>query len=497
MFVNKKIASILMLLFLLFCTSMYIINNGYVNGAGITMDSVSYINEAQALLNGDGLYYKKGIGSEEYFSMFPVGYPLLIALCSLATGTELYVASKILSIIFIALICILLYTYFKEDAWIYALFFVNVGFSNIYMMTWSETMFIPVFLWFSLLLGKLNHKDQITLIDGGKLTIASLLMFSARYIGMISVIIIGGEIIFWLIKKKLNKAIVLLCSNVLNIIFMIGYLLCNYYFSGSFTGASGSVKASITISQFVEELKIGILQEIKNATGFFVTYNDYVAFVVLICVFLFWIFCLRSYIKKHVFPVTPVTTFIVAFMYLAGFLYMKYNAVMDPIGHRFLLPFSFIFYISVAWFLTFKLSKRIKIVVLLLSLMLIGGNYLYPSCSDIKYGKENGKGYVSQKMFWTHRLENVSSGDIVLWACDTGTCFDMVRYLRNDVIFLYPDATLINEFKLSADYKEGNVWIDMDGVIQYGRMKGWDEKKIVENLDFVQDKSGIVQVIQN
>ena len=142
---SKKYGCIAFLLMLFAALTVKIMSVAYAKGVYITSDSDGYLREAVNLLAGNGYSYDGIAGYSSWFANWPIIYPLLIAFVALITGTNVYLASKIVAILCFGIIEIVLYIAFKKDSWLYALTLTNLGVLAMAYNTWSEIPFM-VFL---------------------------------------------------------------------------------------------------------------------------------------------------------------------------------------------------------------------------------------------------------------------------------------------------------------------------------------------------------------
>ena len=97
---NKKNIYLILIFITISCSILiksYFNFNGY-----ITPDSGYYLALANHIINGEGFLisaYEYGGGKNEFFSTWPVGYPLLIFFISELTNLEVFWSSKVVNII--------------------------------------------------------------------------------------------------------------------------------------------------------------------------------------------------------------------------------------------------------------------------------------------------------------------------------------------------------------------------------------------------------------
>jgi hypothetical protein len=167
----KKIDKIdLILFFSLSLACILSIYNGY-----ISPDSWVYLHLAQSISMGKGIALNDG-----YFSIFPAGYPLLIALISGFSSNiyALITASKLLNF----LLALLSYNYAKKifKNKIFAMLFIlSPLYLTIFKFTWSENLFYASIIASIYYLIKLNEKPCLKYCI--YLTLTLILAISSKY----------------------------------------------------------------------------------------------------------------------------------------------------------------------------------------------------------------------------------------------------------------------------------------------------------------------------
>ena len=218
------------LIFIFACMGIYA--ESYVKGVYITADSAGYLREAVNIVNGNGFYYDGIAGYTNWFANWPIIYPLMIAGIMVVTGTDAYLASKIVSMVMVALILIIIRMFYKKEAWIYALCVLNLGFVQLTYYTWSEIPFMVFLLLFALLFAKIVKADTIVKRDYVFLGLAGLGCFLTRYFGIYVWIVTGIYILYYgfrYYKKKekpdFTKTLGLMITAFVSGILSVGYLI--------------------------------------------------------------------------------------------------------------------------------------------------------------------------------------------------------------------------------------------------------------------------------
>jgi hypothetical protein len=323
-FYNRKYYPEIIMFLLFFGISTLIFLRSYFYGVFISPDSTNYLRAAQSIVNGYGFnVYAEAGWKDFYFAHWPIGYPLLIAYVSLITGTDVYLASKILTILTLAGIFVLLYLKFKKEAWIYALIMsCYQSFLTVFYFTWSEQLYLLGSLLLTFEIINIVSKDKIKLYHYLNIFIACLLMFIVRYVGIQTIGIIVLIIIYFITiqistkKSMLKKIIPLTIVGILVSIMSLYYFYMNYintgYIGGSYIPSRGEVHNFKYIMMCAIDLCIGQMVEISYIFQINLAHNYRLLFVALILLFI-----IISQFKKQ----TIIKRSLDSFVYITMFLY--------------------------------------------------------------------------------------------------------------------------------------------------------------------------------
>lgn len=233
----------LILTFASICISIY--SRAYLKGVYISADSAGYLREAVNLAAGNGFSYDGLAGYDTWFANWPILYPVLIAAVMMVTGTEAYLASKIVAMLTAGLILILLRKCFGKDAWLYGLCLTNIGYLNLSYYTWSEIPFILFMLCFALILAKVLREDHPAYGWYAALGLTGICCFLTRYYGIFVWIVTGLYllILFGRYRKTREKEIPakiagLTVTAFLSGILSMAYLVMNKVMNGMASGVS-------------------------------------------------------------------------------------------------------------------------------------------------------------------------------------------------------------------------------------------------------------------
>lgn len=354
----------LVVLFGVVCISIY--SRAYLKGVYISADSTGYMREAINLVNGNGFQYDGMAGYQSWFANWPILYPMIIAFVMMITGTNAYLASKLVSMLTVAVILIVFRICFKKDAWIYALCLTNIGFLNLCYYTWSEIPFILFQLGFALTLAKILKEESSTLWSYALLGGMGLGCFLTRYYGVYVWIVTGIYILglFILFRKKgdrklFYKSIKLTVTAFVSGMLSVAYLFMNKIMNGMASGVSRTMwwddyrmltndLIESLLTEFFNVFSMQIPEVIENFP-----YHLKVFVVLLILVGLGW-FIVRN-CKSFTRESVMIT---MAVMYYIIFICIRYVSSMDSFYFRFFEPATFLFCIGIIGLLLPYLKGR-------------------------------------------------------------------------------------------------------------------------------------------
>ena len=192
----------------------------------LSPDSWTYLQLAQAIKSG-GVPVKGG----HYFAVFPLGYPLLLALISFgSTLTVMIVLSKLANFAFLVLIVVML-EQMGAPLLLAGLVGSSVVVLQIASFTWSENLvFFAVFVSLSTIYWRHHGGKSIQLLI---LCIALMIGSLARYFfGMFLVPMALAYVLAFRSQMRMD----VLCSMLIALLAFLSYLAMNYYVLGFATG---------------------------------------------------------------------------------------------------------------------------------------------------------------------------------------------------------------------------------------------------------------------
>lgn len=346
----KKYGSDIFLILLYGCICVNIYSRAYLRGAYIEPDSSAYMRQAINLAAGNGFSYDGLAGYQSWFAWWPIFYPVLIAATMVVTGTEVYLASKILSMIIVGLLLLIFRKCFGKDAWLYGLCLTNIGFLKIVYGTLSEIPFMLFLLCFSLVLAKILKEEQAELPWYIALGASGIGCFATRYFGIYVWIVTGFYILLLLIaykkvrdKKYLRKAVGLMLTAFTSGCLCLAYLLMNKIMNGAATGMSRTLwwdDYRLLTNDLIESLLTEFFNifslQIPNFLEEF-PFGLKALVVVGILIGIGWL--LMKNCKHFTRESVLITT---AVLYDLIFICIRYFSSMDTFSFRFFEPATFI-----------------------------------------------------------------------------------------------------------------------------------------------------------
>ena len=476
------------LLLLCLCLSLVIISLSYYDPNGnITPDSANYLRLTKNLLLNRGFMIPNFQVPEgkSFFAAWPVGYPVLIYIVSKFFGLGIFLASRLLNILALAIVLFVFRKIFKgNEHWAGLIFFTDTNISLL-THTWSEISFIVFLICTSILLYK-------CVVDDVKLKWFVLLFFSGtalfmvRYFGLISIGIIGLVALMNLIKRKWHLSVKLIIVASLQLIFAGLYLYHNYIASGTISGVT-RISEPESIIELLKQLIsaiIGELSFIKRGPPLVITMGMFLLLAV-------YIFNTRKKSLSEEKPESLWVYFLLSgLIYYAGIIFARWLSRFDPLGFRLLGPGTFLLILSLFSYLQGKpklkfMNSQILYIAVLLILTI---NYLPAKLDTLKYlstGNPDFKihGYNENLRSILKRYEAVEPHSVIL----NGP--DQLLYLYEDII---PSEFNINiskddYLKYFADKKSWSFYVDFSNNINpkklhesfYLLMKSNKDKEVV------------------
>jgi hypothetical protein len=468
-----------------------IILDAYIFGNWISSDSISYLRAANSILEGSWFRWNTEAGySEGYFSVWPIGYPLLIALISWFSGFEVYLSSKILSIILTFSFLFIAKKLFGTHITIIGFMILNESFLNIFRYTWSEQPFIIGMMLLLLLLVKFNYSDKFKAFHYFiYFTFVIISLFSFRYVGIFSLAVLGlnGMYYFYRFitektKDDLVKFLVLVISGITSIIFILSYLYYNLLNTGHLTGVE-RIPAPESFVYLFLMLVYRLLIEIQNSFLFFrVDHGLIIVFVVFVIGLIIPNISKLFILLKRINISDPriyssIQSFLIGIFYLIAIVSLRFISRFDSFNYRLIYP-GFLFIMLGILFIViyyydeklFSLYSRINNRVLFyLFLFLIINLIIYPlgyrNYSELSMKDARNTPYLVLKSNVLDRYSFIEKGSIVISADRN------LNFMRNDLIIEnfgtgpYSIPEPLDDFfdRLIRSYPNSDFYIDLQG----------------------------------
>ena len=426
----------LCVLFVTLCLSIWV--NGYLEGINISADSAGYLREAVNMAAGNGFHYDGMAGYENtWFANWPILYPAMIALVMKITGLEVYVASKVLSMILVGALIIILRVTYKKDAWFYALFMTNLGLMYLYWYSWSELPFIIFMVLFVLSLHRVLEAKENRAVNYVFLGISAFLCFLTRYFGIFTYFVIGLYILVLLFDKlfgskkgDLRKVFFMTIAAFVSGVMCILYLVNNKIQNGMPSGVSRSMWWD-DYQSLTNDLVKALLAEIFNI--FHTEVPAYIAGLSygksVLIVFLF-ILVLAFFVFENVRRLSRESVFITTgVVYYLMFIVIRYFSSMDTFYYRFFAPATFLITLGTAGLIYDKIrAKRVRGSILIAVTLFVG---IFGWSDYAEHIRTNTLAYYDiVKMSWDEDYAEIPDRSVVIFS----TLDYRSQYYRPDVV---------------------------------------------------------------
>ncbi len=444
----------LVILFITICFSIMI--NGYLEGINISADSAGYLREAVNMAAGNGFRYDGIAGyNNTWFANWPILYPMMIAFVMKITGTEVYFASKILSMILVAILILVLRLTYKKDAWFYALFMSNLGLMYLYWYSWSELPFILFMVLFCLSLSGVIKDEDINIKRYVCLGITIVLCFLTRYFGMFCFGVMGIYILDSMIRRFRDEryknsslfvrlfskqTIALIITSVISGFGCLAYMINNKIQNGMPSGVSRSMWWD-DYQSLTNDLIKALLAEFFNIfhleTPAYISGLSYDkrALIVIMLVIIAAVFVVRR-CKSNTRASALITTSVI---YYGMFIVIRYFSSMDTFYYRFFAPATFLFTLGVAELLINDIKeKNLSKYILTIAIVL----FAIFACSDLTdhITKNKLSYYDIVQMSWDEDYAEIPDHSVVIFS----TLDYRSLFYRPDVVegTINPDDTM-------------------------------------------------------
>ena len=436
-----------------------LLHEAYFQDFYISHDSANYLREAAALKAGYGFNVDGLAGGNKHFAAWPVGYPALIALTSAIFHIkDLYLASKVLSILAVSLVILIATIRWKERVVLCSLFFFNPGVFQLFLYTWSESVFSVLLFCFCVCAWDSIRKPE-KIRPYVLMFVTSFIAFTVRYFGAVCVVFMGGIFGITLIrllfrKEKIAKKTVFLsgATCMASGISVLLYLEYNKKMCGYGTG--------IAREEFYESYSV-LLKQLVRALGtefknmFFL--SDTIPFQYLggavgtVCLLVITVLAIVTAIRKKRWESLVFLSF--AILYDAMFIVIRFFSTMDIFYYRFFAPVAGIYFTGLllligdaAWDKrsgkhVVRFIPAVAAVFFLLSVSNLAVQHL------TVYQTSR---YEEEKAAWLGKFENVPSNSMYLYAQEDPEY--LMLYFRPDVVFFPKTDSCYDSYETEAGW---------------------------------------------
>ncbi|PHQ28638.1 hypothetical protein [Leeuwenhoekiella nanhaiensis] len=415
----------------------------------ISPDSAEYLSAAQALINGEGLYTGSNpiLGLEKsYFSIWPAGYPLLIAFVSFITTANVFWASKLVNALMLLACAFLLKSIYKRKSFLFIACFGFASYLFLFSSTYSEVPFTfsLIYLSWSLYNFTQNETSWVACIH---LALAAILPFLFRYIGVFTCFLLLGLLLKSFLENGLkSRTIRLLVVFSTTVFFEVTYLSINFIRTGNLTGISRPSKFHEPFSIMIDFAK-GMLGELVFIAPYF---NVFLMLLTMSVSVLAWLYIRPSVNLSQETRYSSQYFLLVGICYFFSLLIIGYLLKIKTFDYRFLGPGSLLILFGIIdFFLKWKISF-LKVTILSFLILSL--------CFSIResyhgYSVEN-RSYLGEINYLQKEVSKVEEGSILIEGNKH------YKYLRPDLIIFdswYLSDTIPKQ-RLKTEYPEKKIY---------------------------------------
>lgn len=449
-----------------FCCA-YIIWTAYIHGVYISPDSASYLREAENLYHGYGFNYNGLAGGNEWFSLFPILYPILICIIMKITACNAYLSSKILACVCLVVLAIIIRKN-TTKTFLYAPVFLNFGFIWCSLITLSEIPFILFVATTVFLLNRFQSEYDCLIKYAVGILVFCVCAFLTRYFGMFLVFLLSVycvcNLIRWFHSKTtihLVKAFYLFAINTVFISVCILYFFLNNRMSGYSSGGKRFVFTENYLDLTFDLLRAlldevyGLFGNIVHGTLFFLgnhLFFDLITIILFIGIFIH-VYLQRNCCKVNMFSSLSKTFFVAGLMYYVVFIVYRYTSTMDHFYYRFFIPGSVLFLIAGINQISLCKVRYVHLIVCTFCFLLII-SYAVPGLTYYK-----GEGYKQTIEKWNQTYSSVKPHSIVLFSYSSMGFHPGLIWHRSDLLFVN-EISASSLLDLKREYPQKTVYID-------------------------------------
>jgi hypothetical protein len=422
-----------------------LIGSWFQKNGFLSADAVNYLALANNLIENYD-FYVSGYGysgnERDFFAIWPVGYPLLIAFMAKMTGLPVFWASKIVNIALAGFTLLIFRRIFSVTAHIYGMLFLFGAGIVIYTFTWSEALFIFAITGYATAMAYAIKSSDSLIKSSALILLFSLLLFLARYIGAITIISTGFLGLYAMLKlKNRQKAMMLIIIAAINTGFVIAYLYNNLTLTHYLTGMP-RIPAPESHLELIQQLLLAIISELIITIPYLFFRPEF--FVIIIIQVLCFLFFFRK-TPNHknnaprLYCIYSLTFLYVGSFYIISIVALRWMTHFDAFFFRLLFPGSILIFAGIMRHIEINQPERFQqlsktlCALTLLTVVLILTEIV--GKSDSTYG-ENISAIEAE-------YAGVPSGSVVAF----GSMH--LKYLRHDILLWSPWSFPYNHKKES------------------------------------------------
>ncbi len=308
---------------------------------------------------------------KQYFAIWPLGYPLAIVAVASVTNLSPLWASKVLNILLLAVSFYLLWILLDSHALLSVFYFGSYTMLEICSYTWSENLYLPLFLLFLLSIKKIHKSNSFSVRWIFLFTLSLSGMCLARYASAVYFIVGGIILLYYFYKSEKSKSIAIALGLFFSSLIFISYLYINYLKTGYITGMQRTDIQELSFWQLVQLFWLGMFNQLHIIKQFRFNGNaDFILYLLLtiiqIAVIFFIIYQLRKKQYQLRFDTLARLLLLNSSVYLVFITYLTFNSTIDPFDYRTLLPFTFPLIIALLFTLEKELRKKHQMMLMLI-----------------------------------------------------------------------------------------------------------------------------------
>ncbi|MFN3405781.1 MAG: hypothetical protein ACK40G_16920 [Cytophagaceae bacterium] len=334
----------------------------------VSPDGACYLSAAENIVKGRGAVVKPDCAVQQAdgnlqhefpsFTIWPLGYPWLIASLSYISGLSVLVSSKLVNFLCLILSGLLLRKIYPCSFVFPFLLFCTFPLLEIMSHSWSENPFICFLLLLVLTIRNILKENQQVALPYFLLTFSLVGLFLCRYIGIFFCAFAYLIVVYLFHNGEKRKSAKVFISLIVATFLIITYLYYNYSRSGFITGTDRIGEIQMTVAQFALRVFLGLISQLNffrylnlKETSLFAT--------LFIIQFLVMAFVFKSTKWGRFFDDKSNMIFVISsFLYLLVLIPFTAFSGIDMFDYRTLAPWSFCLFVPVLSWLNLELKNQ-------------------------------------------------------------------------------------------------------------------------------------------